>query len=173
MQNTDSAVASYRKYFEIKNFDEKALEISDILLASDVETGRLANYPVTRKNITILPNPLGSFNKDQKLFIYYEIYNLDLEKNGLTNFRQNIILKSIDNTGTIKKIFSPILKLIGIDSKEKKILLTSDYHTKNKNSQIYLQLDMSNYDPGNYLLTVRIKDNITGTEKEQSVSLSW
>ena len=173
MRNTDSAVASYRKYFEIKNFDEKALEISDILLASDVETGRLANYPVTRKNITILPNPLGSFNKDQKLFIYYEIYNLDLGKNGLTNFRQNIILKSIDNTGTIKKIFSPILKLIGIDSKEKKILLTSDYHTKNKNSQIYLQLDMSNYDPGNYLLTVRIKDNITGTEKEQSVSLSW
>ena len=32
---------------------------------------------------------------------------------------------------------------------------------------------MSDYEPGDYVLTVKIKDNITGKETEQSTELTW
>jgi hypothetical protein len=32
---------------------------------------------------------------------------------------------------------------------------------------------MSGYEPGDYILTIKIKDNINGKKTEQSTELSW
>lgn len=73
----------------------------------------------------------------------------------------------------ISKTFSPVLKFVGIDNEEKFVVITSNYHTKDKDSQIYLQLDMSGYEPGNYILTIKIKDNVSEKETEQNTKLIW
>ena len=51
--------------------------------------------------------------------------------------------------------------------------ITSKYQTKEKDSRIYLQLDINGYEPGNYILSVKIKDNISGKETEKISNLIW
>ncbi|MGA7838081.1 MAG: hypothetical protein WB996_08950, partial [Ignavibacteriaceae bacterium] len=78
-----------------------------------------------------------------------------------------------DDEGILGNILSPVLKFIGIDNNKKQVSLTSNYQTKDKDSQVYLQLDMSDYEPGDYVLTVKIIDNISGKETEQRTELTW
>jgi hypothetical protein len=115
---------------------------------------------------------MGIFSDDSDLYIYYEVYNLRKDKEGLTNFQQNIILQRKNEDGVLGKIFSPVLKFIGINN-NKQVSLTSNYQTNDKDSQVYLQLDMGDYDAGNYVLTVRITDNVSGRKTEQSTDLTW
>lgn len=173
LRNFDKGVATYHGRYKLRNFDTDYLSLSDIVLASKVEIVPGVNGRINRKGYSILPNPTGIFSEDQDLYIYYEVYNLVKNSKGLTNFKQSVILQKKDDEGVISKIFSPALKLIGIDSEEKKISLTSNYKTKDKDSQIYLQLDMSGYEPGNYILTIKIKDNISEKETEQNTKLVW
>ena len=173
IRNADKGVSSNHLKLAVRHFSRINLGMSDIVLANNVDETNSEHYSLKRGNISILPNPLSTFSNRNKMFIYYEIYNLHFDGNGLTNFRQNIILKRIDNKGTAEKIFSPILKLVGINNEEKEVSLTSDYQTKKRDSRIYLQLDMSGYEEGDYILTIKIKDNVIGKEIEQSTNLFW
>ena len=148
--------------------------MSDVVLASNIDLNSEISGRINRKDYSILPNPTKIFSKDQDLYIYYEVYNLAKDEKGLTNFEQTIILKKKGEEGiSIGKLVGSVLKFIGVQGEEQQVGLTSKYQTKDKDSQIYLQLDMADYDPGNYLLTVKIKDNITGKEIEKDVNLFW
>ncbi len=172
LRNSDKGIASYHGHYRIRNFNTGDLILSSILLASDIQIGLNARGRIKRKDYSILPNPMGIFSDDSDLYIYYEVYNLRKDKEGLTNFQQNIILQRKNEDGVLGKIFSPVLKFIGINN-NKQVSLTSNYQTNDKDSQVYLQLDMGDYDAGNYVLTVRITDNVSGRKTEQSTDLTW
>ncbi len=173
LRTADKGVAAYHGPYEIKNFKNSSLTLSDILLASDINTNSDREGTIRRKDISILPNPTGIFSKGQDLYIYYEVYNLSLIGRGTTDFSQNIILQKKEDKGLLSKIFSPVLKTVGINNEQKQVSLTSNYKTEDRNSQVYLQLDMTGYEPGDYVLTIKLKDNITGKETEQSTELTW
>lgn len=173
IRDSDKGVATYHGRYKIRNFDTGYLSLSDVLLASKVEVVSGIKGRINREKYSILPNPTRIFSEDQNLYIYYEVYNLGRNPKGLTNFKQSVILQKQDDKGAISKIFFPVLKLIGIDNEEKQVSLTSNYQTKDKDSEIYLQLDMNSYEPGNYILTIKIKDNISGKETGQNTKLTW
>ena len=155
------------------------MELSDIVLASKISSeskidGRINRLTSSGSVYSILPNPTGIFSKDQEMYIYYEAYNLEKNENGFTDFEQTILLKKSDEEGvSIGKLFGSVLKFVGLKDKDQEVSLTTKYQTKDKDSQVYLQLDMSDYEPGNYLLTVRIKDKISGRVQESSAKLTW
>ena len=174
IRNKDKGVAAYHGKFKLRSFNSSILEMSDVVLASNIDLNSEISGRINRKDYSILPNPTKIFSKDQDLYIYYEVYNLAKDENGLTDFEQTIILKKKGEEGiSIGKLVGSVLKFIGVQGEEQQVGLTSKYQTKDKDSQIYLQLDMADYDPGNYLLTVKIKDNITGKEIEKDVNLFW
>jgi len=172
LRTADKGVAAYHGSYIVKNFDNISLTLSDILLASNINRSP-DEGTIKRRDISILPNPTSIFSKGQDLYIYYEVYNLSLAGKGTTDFRQNIILQKKETKGLLGKIFTPVLKTVGLDNEQKQVSLTSNYQTEDRNSQVYLQLDMSVYDPGNYVLTVKIIDNISGKETEQRTELTW
>jgi GWxTD domain-containing protein len=173
IRNRDKGVATYHKSYKLRNFNTDSLQLSDIVLASKIDRGLEIPERIKRRDYSILPNPSGIFSAKQNLYIYYEIYNLEKNAAGLTDFSQDLILQKRDENGTINKIFSPILKFVGINNEEKKTELSSNFQTRENNSQIDLQLDMTGYEPGDYVLTIKLKDNITGKETEQSTELTW
>ena len=173
MRDADKGVSSNHLKLTVRHFSQSELDMSDILLASNIDDVDPLHYCMKRGKTSILPNPFSTFSSRNKMFIYYEIYNLHFDGKGLTNFKQNILLSRIDDTGTIKKIFFPILKIIGINNEGKQVSLTSNYQTRDKDSKVYLQLDMSGYEEGKYILTIKLIDNITGNEIEQSANLLW
>ncbi len=174
MRDRDKGVSSYHGKFKLRSFNSSSLNMSDIVLASIVDRDKKIAGRINRSDYSILPNPTGIFSEDQDLYIYYEVYNLQKDERGLTDFQQTIILqKKGEEDFSIGKLAGSVLKFIGIKGDEQRIDLTSKYQTKEKDSKIYLQLDMNGYEPGNYILSVRIKDNIAGKEAEQISNLIW
>lgn len=167
MRKKDSGVASYHGKFSVKSFRGNELQISDLLLSKELELEKKLEGAIERKNISVVANPTNRFNGKDQIFLYYEIYNLG-KKSSYTDFEQKLtIQKKKDGT------WGAVLNAVGLDGKGNKVTLTSNYQTEEQDPQMYLQLDMSKYDAGNYLITVSVKDKNSGKTISASSELSW
>jgi GWxTD domain-containing protein len=171
IRNKDGGVSTNHFKYKIKNFSDENLEMSDLVLAADVEK-KTGAFTLTRGDIDLLPNPTGRFNNSTNIFLYYEVYNLRLDKDKKADFEQKISIKKVNAKSFIENVFS---SLAGIFSKKNKdeITLTTNYQSFEKNAQVYLQLDMNNYKPGDYIITVTVNDELTGKETSSETLLKW
>jgi len=169
LRKKDNGVFSNHSRFEIKEFANIDFNMSDIIVCVDLIVNERRDSYIHRGNISFLPNPTKSFSKNNQLYLYYEIYNLKLNTNKLTDFEQKITIQRKEEGGVINSLLS----VVGLDKEGKKIALTSKYQTQEKDPQMYLQLDMSKYEPGEYLVTVSIKDIVTGKEVSNQTEINW
>lgn len=174
-RRTDNGISANRSKIKIKKFSNNRLDISDLLLSSRVDQERFSDHSVNRKNIFIQPNPTNYFDKDYQPYLYYEIYNLGADYRGLTNFEQKIIVSEFkeEEGFTVGEAFKSVLNVLGIGKENEKVSLTSNYKTQENDPQIYLQLDLSKYPTGKYLVVVSVKDNLTGNVIETKAVVDW
>ena len=169
----DKSVASFHGRYIIKNFSGDSLMISDILIASQVEMKNDVSYSINRGDISILPNPGHTFSPAGNLFIYFEVYNLLKNETGLTDFVQTIeVVEFEEEYETLFSVIGSFFELLGFGGDEN-IELTSNYQTVETDPKIYLQLDLSDYEPGRYLINVIVKDNISQKEKRVQSLINW
>ncbi len=64
---------------------DSALSMSDLLLAARIET-RTA-FPEGRSDLDILANPLRTYHRSEAAFIYLEVYNLERNEFGRTEYQ--------------------------------------------------------------------------------------
>ena len=172
LRGIDKGVSANHDKLTVKKFDNISLDISDIVLASDIETENKINYTLKRRNINILPNPSGIFTEKNKLFIYYELYNVNLN-GGVGEFEQMLTIKKTDDRSGFSKAVNSVLNIFGMGNENKEIILTTKYQVTEKDPQIYFQLDMNGYEPGNYILTIKINDHIARNETQQNTKFTW
>lgn len=173
LRKIDNGVASNHKRFKIRHFYPGQFAMSDLLLASKAAAGDAAGAPVKRGDISIIPNPLNAFSDREDLYLYYEVYNLALNKDQKTDFEQKIIIRSAEEESGIKKIFSAVTGFLGFRSSKKEVSLTSRYQTGDKDPKMYIQLDMSEYEAGDYFVETVIKDNLSQKETRAEAILHW
>ncbi len=174
IRNIDNGTFSSHKNFNVKKFNNIRLDISDLLIAGDVSMERKEENYIKRNDIYVKPYVSNEFKKEDPVYLYYEIYNLEKDSQGLTNFEQSLIIieYSGEKKSGISKLFSSITNFLGITS-EQKITLKSNYKTLEENPQIYFQLDLNNFEAGEYHIKIVIKDNIAGNEKEINRIIKW
>ena len=168
----DKGVSANHFGFRVKEFNNDSLDLSDILLASKINMASNGKQFLRRGNYSILPNPSNIFSEEDELFLYYEIYNLEKDKNGLSEFKQEITVKKKDGSGGIKKVFKSIAGFVGL-SHEDEISLSSNYKTNERDYRIYLKLDMSGYEPGEYILEAKITDKQSGLVASRKTKIIW
>lgn len=173
LRKKDKGVLSHHTKYRIKEFRESKMDVSGIVLASAVEPGAQQNDAIIRKNISVVPNPANKFTRNNQLFVYYEVYNLAMNKEKLTSFDQEITIREKDEDSEIGDILNKVGDILGIGKSGEKITLTSHYQTLERDPQIYLQLDLSGYEPGNYIVTITIKDQISNTSASSSTEVVW
>ena len=174
IRDVDKGTQSSRLTLKIRKFSNNRIDMSDLILAYDVSHINFNDSYIKRGDLNIKPNPTDFFPGSSPIYIYYELYNLRKNKEGLTDFEQNIIispLKQEERSG-FGKFISSALSFLGI-SGDDKITLTSDYRTIESDPQIYFQLDLSNYEPGDYLITLNVKDRNSGSDVEVKKVLKW
>lgn len=174
LRDKDKGAAVKRANLRIKKFSNIRLDMSDILLASDVQTDKPEKFCINRDKVNILANPTKKFSKEEPLFVYYEVYNLKKNSSGLTNFTQNVEIKDYDsvNKSRFEKTVTDILSIFGMKGEEK-IALTSNYQTAEINPHQYFQLDLSKVKTGKYLITIKINDQVSGAETSASTVIDW
>jgi len=62
------------------SFSDSILSISDLLLASRIETQKPS--PEDRKDLKVVPNPLRTFLRSEAVSVYFEVYNLTQDASG-------------------------------------------------------------------------------------------
>lgn len=174
LRDRDKGVAVKRANLRIKKFSNIRLDMSDIILASDVQTDKPEKFCVNRDGVNIRANPAKKFSKGEPLFVYYEVYNLKKSSSGITNFTQNVEIRDYNsvNKSRFEKTLDDMLSIFG-KKREEKIALTSNYQTEEINPKQYFQLDLSKVKTGKYLITIKIKDQVSGAETSASTVIDW
>ncbi len=171
-RDDDHGVSSNHFEFAPRKFKINNLDISDVILADKIIKGKYSDLPFKRNGISILPNPTDIFPLNKPIHIYFELYNLKLDKNNLTNFEQKLILKRKVQSSGLSKAINSVLNVVGLGKQKEEVIISTKYQTHEVNPQIDFQYDMHNYLPGDYILTLVITDNLTGEEVSKSVTFS-
>ncbi len=173
IRKKDNGVFADKSKFTFKEFSSNNLAISSIFLALQVDENNLIPGSIYRNGLSILPKPNSYFTKGEPLIIYYEVYNLHKQPDDLCNYIQRISITKIEEEkGDIESLVSSIGKLIGIGGEEK-LTLTSNYKTAEVNPQVFLQIDMSGYSTGRYLLNVEIEDNLSKKAVSSKIMIDY
>jgi GWxTD domain-containing protein len=172
IRNEDEAVSSNHFEYAVKEFGKNNLAVSNILLATDVTSSTSNEGVIVRRNHQILPNPTQVFTAANKIFIYYEAYNLKLNDKNRANFEQRITIKNAEESSVVEDIFASIGSLFGSGTDDQ-ITLKTNYQSFEKNAQVYLQIDMNAYVPGDYIINVTVEDKLTGNESSSETILRW
>lgn len=165
-------VSSLQREFTIAKFNKDSLDLSGVVVATKVADGIDILGAIKRNDIYIIPKIGSQFEPKEPVYIYYEVYNLKKQSNGLTDFEQTIVVKEPEPVETgvpLLKVFKTIAEFV--TGSKNKISLTSSYKTKEANSQIYQQLDFSGYKPGRYDIYIIVTDKTTGQKSQRQCSL--
>jgi len=166
----DSNYFTYRKTFEITPPDNKSLSISDLVLTNNVELEKELTFGIKRGEMSFYPKVSNTFKNGEPFYIYYEVYNLKLDGKQEGDYEQVITLKPKGDEDTaLKKIVKGVITIF--TGEEGKVSLTSNYRTKEENTQVYMQIDLSGYKPGKYDLIITINDKISGKSSEKKTEL--
>lgn len=156
-------VAVQRREVDIPNFDTDRLSVSDIMLAyraEETEDGRpLVGSDVVRNGFSITPAPWSVFGRTNPIYLYFEVYNLDVSGDGRANYEVTAKLEPKDRGSGVGRLVRGVFG--GGDRGVSVSLPTSIASTTDGQ---YLILDASNQETGLYTLTLTVTDRKTGQE---------
>jgi len=143
-----------RKEIDIRSFSKNELQLSDILLASNIATDSL-RYNIHRNELKIEANPFKKYFSNTPIFMYYEIYNLTKAADGLTSFRVDYTL-----SGNQKKVgsFKKFLEKIKLFNFSGDITTTYHYEGTSTIENQYQQLTLNRNQNEDLILTVTVTD---------------
>ncbi|HEX3072162.1 MAG TPA: GWxTD domain-containing protein, partial [Ignavibacteriales bacterium] len=173
IREKDKGVFAYHSRFNIRKFSASSLDISDILAAYYAGESMTAKAAFARNGINIMPNPAQIINGSEDLYIYFEIYNLQLNKEGLAEYEQEIsVLPEGYQTGfSLKNAANSVAEFFGLKEKEQIIRLASVNVSRENDPSVYLQLDISAYKPGSYDILIEIEDKVSGVRVSGSTRI--
>lgn len=147
--------------FTLSNFNNK---LSCSSLEQAFEISPVDNNANGRNHLDILPNPTLKFENSENVYAYYEIYNLSFDKNRNTNYSVDFDISSSDNSKSIWDFIS------GIFSKRSNynISIQNNYSGAAKDVSNYIAFDIDKLEKGNYVMTLKVKDNLNGKETSSS-----
>ncbi len=167
---TGGTVAVQRREVTIPDFGQDRLTLSDVMLAYRVEEtpdGRpLGGADLVRNSLSILPAPWSVFSIQQPIYLYFEVYDLQVGGEGRTDFEVEARLSPKDDrkglAGVVRGIFG---------GGDKGVSVTTPVSGATPDDYQYLILDASNQEPGVYTLEVRVRDNLTGKSADRKTDL--
>ena len=106
-------VAVQRREVSIPDFGQDKLLLSDVMLSYRVEEtpdGQpLGGSDIVRHSLSIMPAPWSVFSQQQPIYLYFEVYNLQVGAEGRTDFEVEARLSPKDDrkglAGLVKGIF--------------------------------------------------------------------
>ena len=146
----------YNQRVSLAAFGGGELRLSDIQLSASIRSASHGRF--LKGEIDVTPNPSQSYLAGQPVHIYYEMYNLKKDDFGAVHYRVSYQVESIDRKSIAVRILGRLGKLLG--GREDRESITVDYeHVGHRSDDRgYLELDMTNSDPGSYMLRVNVTD---------------
>ena len=151
----------YNQQITLDPFGHEGLRISDIQLAASIK--QAAEGKFLKGDIDVVPNPSRGYLPGQPVFIYYEIYNLKQDEFGATRYRVSYELRSLESRSVGARVLGGLGRLLGQRQEAETIVIEYEHVGDESSDYRYLQLDMSDTEPGDQILEVRVTDENAGS----------
>lgn len=154
-------------------FPRDSLAVSDLLLADHLRP--MARKPSTRNDFDIAPNAARQFARNQRMWIYYEIYDLTADPQGYASYdvALTIAVKKLDRTGTFLGGKSNPLGILGLladlwgfsvvgnDRIELRFSRAVQLDGRDRSTE-HLSIDLFDAPPGEYAIRLIVTDRLRG-----------
>ena len=163
IDNYRTIFGSNRETLECYNFNTGELTMSDLVLG--VNSQESLRIPLRLRKQSLEPVPGLKFNKDKKVKLYFEVYNLTYDKNNKSKVELTASISfDREKTNLYKKALETVKKLAGKEKKQIEMSITSSFRGNSINDKIVQLLDISSLLPGFYVLNIKIRDLNTNKE---------
>jgi GWxTD domain-containing protein len=149
-------------------FSSQNLELSDIQLSPYItETNEKNEF--TKHNTLVTPLPAKRIEKDQLLYIYYEVYNLTTDQDGKSRYRIDYRLRMEDENIAARKTEG-----ISVEKEvdQESITISENRAAMGANQAEYLALDLSTFRTGKAELEIQVTDLASGLQSTSNVILT-
>lgn len=162
-QNGRSGIS--RQPLEVSGFDPSELAMSDVRLSSSIEPA--SSGPFLRGGRRLIPNPSGVFSPTRPLMLYFEIYNLQQDKDGRTDL--TIEYKVYPLSGGDRPIVAAAGTQVIQEEDGREFSLMQEEDGIESDLQRDIAIDMSQAEPGRYALQVTVNDRHRNMSVEKTV----
>ncbi len=140
----------FKKRSKVKDFSDKILNMSDIVIAIKIENADKAGF-FTRNGLDIIPSPTSKYPADKLLNLYYEVYGLKKNSDGKTMYN---VEYSFKYTGGEESFFEKIFGGNEVQS------ISTEYSKSGKDSDSneFISFDLNKMKKGFYDVEITIKD---------------
>ena len=149
-------VGVFRDTVFVQAFSDDVIAMSSVLLASHAGEGK--------EGIEVVPNPLRTFDADELLYLYFEVYNLVRDAFGQTDFSVTYRVGPPDLRRFSDKRDRKAIEQLGISDDRWRISVSTDYRGREMQEPVYLSVDLSELGPGVHLLSIVVTDRQTGLQ---------
>jgi hypothetical protein len=160
----------YRRTVEVEAYGEAPLLVSDVEVGVAPPSGK-ASEVFVKNGFAVIPMASRAFRKGQQIAVYYEVYNLSLEK-GASAYRVEYTVRSPEKRGVGAKILSGMGKLLGVTKKGSEVAIAYDLSGTKASEVGYLELNLDESETGPQELTVTVTDAHTGRTASKAIQFS-
>lgn len=144
----------------------QTLQISSVVFASRIDSVEtVIPGSIVRKGLRILPIAVSELPANRAVYLYFELYNLQVDGKNESFFEMEYTVERTDEGG-IAGFFRTINPFA---AKKDRISLKEVRREKGAIRPVYFRFDFQNLLTGQYTLTVRAKDNYANIVRERQV----
>ena len=175
LKQTDADLMQiYKGNFFVHSFSSPdTMYISDLVLAQDIVESN-SNGKFCRNGYQIMPMPNGAYQMNQLVYVYYELYNLKRDEEGIKRINLDYTVSSTKGSLSLaKKIISTLGRFVGVRNELGRVVTTVERDIENSSGNvdpIFLAVDPSEYKPGSYNLLVTVTDSISGKKTAKDIT---
>ena len=161
-------IGAVREELQVEEYGYDSLQVSDILLASHIEPNPSAES-ISIDELQFVPNVSRQFNNHQNLFLYFEIYNLQVSGvPGTSKFRLEYSVQYKKSPDEEEWTIGNILGNLFSFSRNKYDLATSAEYDGNKPVEnMYIEIDPAALTPGMYQLKLKVTDQLANIDTQK------
>ena len=158
----------YKQAVEVPDYNVEKLKISDILLASEIrETDSAGKFK--KGDIRVVPMPTRNYREAQKVYAYYEIYNLKKNRFGQTDYEVKYVVRNV--VGRSEGVVGALTSLF--KRRKTQVSVAYDHAGTATTEQQYFEIDLDKAKPGVQVLEVKIMDRVSGKSDTREIQFRY
>jgi hypothetical protein len=146
-ENADGKMGTFETTLIVPELKQAPVKVSSVVLSTQLKTperGR-SQSPLVRNGVELVPNLTHIINRDQKMYVYYEVYEPTLD-DGSPQLRTSLVFYR----GKVKVFETPVVERSVVDLADRKAAL------------FQFEVSAAGLKPGPYTCQINIVDAVAG-----------
>lgn len=159
-------VGRYLGPLQVRAFEPRQLDMSDLLVATNIHANSDSSEEGLQ-GLTIIANLFKIYKSDEPVFVYYEIYNLEVNEAGQSNYKVETKVTPLERR---RGLVSNLAIRLGLKQEKDYSLSTSyDYFGNSSMQRLYNSVKIDAPRIGKYVLEIKTTDLNNGDSVEKDV----